>query len=69
MKSEGSIRLIWQCEDCSDVVVSYSHLRHEMNFCDCGNSAVDLETPYEKFVGRVKEISRKKKTDGKWIKT
>lgn len=62
------IRLIWQCEYCNDVVVSYSHLRHDMNWCECGKSAVDLEDGYQRGAGKVKDISRKKHVDGKWVK-
>jgi len=61
------IRLIWQCEECKDVVISYSHLRHDMNYCECGKSAVDLEEHYQRSMGKVKDISRKKNVDGKWI--
>ena len=60
------VRLIWQCEECDDVVVSYSHIRHDMNICDCGKSGVDLEDDYQRGHGLVKEISRKKRVDGVW---
>lgn len=60
---ENSIRLIWQCEYCNDVVISYSHLRHDMNVCECGKSAVDLEDSYQRVAGKVKNISRKKLFD------
>lgn len=65
---EGTIRLIWQCNKCKDVVLSYSTLRHDMNFCECGDSAVDLEEYYQRNIGDVKEISRKKLVDNKWTK-
>tara|TARA_R110000772_G_scaffold238560_1_gene350547 strand:+ start:511 stop:717 length:207 start_codon:yes stop_codon:yes gene_type:complete len=61
------IRLIWKCEECEDVVVSYSHLRYDMNNCDCAKSAVDLEEHYQRSMGKVKEISRKKNVNGKWV--
>ena len=64
---ENSIRLIWQCEYCNDVVISYSHLRHEMNWCQCGKSAVDLEDGYQRVTGKVKDVSKKKRVDGKWM--
>ena len=53
------IRLKWKCEDCEDVVISYSHLKHTVNYCECGKSAVDLEEHYQRNIGNVKEISRK----------
>ena len=61
------IRLIWQCEECKDVVISYSNLRHDMNYCECGKSAVDLEEHYQRIMGKVKDISRKKNVGGKWV--
>ena len=65
---ENSIRLIWECKDCKDVVISYSHLRHEMNICECGKSGVDLEEYYQRGHGRIKEISRKVFKDGQFKK-
>lgn len=61
------IRLIWQCNDCNDVVVSYSHLRHNIDYCECGNSAVDLEEYYQRNTGNITELSRKQIVDGKWV--
>lgn len=61
-----TIRLIWQCEICQDVVVSYSHLRHDMNVCHCGESGIDLEEHYQRGFGKVKDISRKELIDKVW---
>ena len=64
-----STRIIWSCLDCDDVVISYSHLRHEMNFCDCGKSAMDLEDGYTRIIGDIESISVKEINDeGKWVK-
>lgn len=63
-----SIRLIWKCNFCEDVVVSYSNIRHEMNHCDCGKSAIDLEEGYQRGHGDTTELSRKKQVNGKWEK-
>ena len=52
------IKLKWKCEDCEDIVISYSHLKHTMDYCECGKSAVDLEEYYQRNIGKVKEISR-----------
>jgi len=38
-----------------------------MNYCECGKSAVDLEEHYQRGMGKVKDISRKKNVDGKWV--
>lgn len=32
----AKIRLIWKCELCEDIVISYSHIRHDMNTCEYG---------------------------------
>ena len=56
---EETIRLVWKCELCGDIVVSYSHLRHDMNICSCGKSGVDLEEYYQRNMGKITEISRK----------
>ena len=62
-----AIRLIWRCKKCKDVVISYSHLRHEMNYCECGESAIDLEEHYQRTLGDgVEDISRKVNKDGVW---
>ena len=64
-----STRIIWRCLDCDDVVISYSHLRHQMNYCDCGKSAMDLEDCYSRTVGDIENISVKEINDkGKWVK-
>ena len=63
---EGSIRLIWKCNYCGDVVISYSHLRHDMNTCECTGSSVDLEEHYQRVTGSIKDISRKQMINGKW---
>jgi hypothetical protein len=55
-----SIKLVWQCEECKDVIVSYSYLSHNIDYCECKKSAVDLEANYQREIGKVKEISRKR---------
>lgn len=55
------IKLIWECEICGDRVTSYSNHTHDMNFCKCGQSAVDLEEWYQRNMGKIKEISRSNK--------
>lgn len=60
------VRWIWQCGECEDVVVSYSHLRWNMNYCDCGESGVDLEEHYCRQLGPVKVLSIKKYVNDSW---
>lgn len=63
---EEIIRLIWKCPECEDVVISYSHLRCQMNTCECGKTAVDLEQHYQRNIGSPKEVSRKIKVGNEW---
>ena len=63
-----NLRLIWECENCGDVVVSYSRIRHDMNSCECKKSAVDLEEFYRRDMGYVKDLSLKKKVGDEWVK-
>ena len=39
-----------------------------MNYCECGESAVDLEEYYQRGMGKVTDISRKKKQGHFWVK-
>ena len=66
MSMENAIRLIWKCRYCKDVVISYSHLNHDMNYCECGKSAIDLENGYMRGMGDTKLISKKQFVNGKW---
>ena len=67
---EYPTRWIWKCGylDCQDIVISYSHLRHDMNSCDCGKSHVDLEEEYCRTIGPVQVLSIKKNVNGEWVK-
>ena len=62
------VRLIWKCGLCNDVVISYSKNRHQMDFCECGKTAVDLEEYYQRNTGKVEYVSSKMFKDGRWIK-
>jgi hypothetical protein len=62
-----AIRLIWKCGACDDVVVSYSNIGYDMNYCQCGGSAVDLEEHYQRNMGEVVEIRRHISINGEWI--
>jgi hypothetical protein len=52
------VKITWQCKKCNDIVISYSNLRHNMNFCKCGESAVDLEESYQRTVGDIIELKK-----------
>lgn len=51
-------KVVWQCEHCKDIQVSDSHKRHDMNWCECGKSAVDLEELYERSVGHTSHLKQ-----------
>ena len=50
--------LEWQCEICKDIQLSDSIRTHHMDYCKCGESAVDLEAGYQRDIGKVKELKR-----------
>ena len=52
------IILEWQCEECEDIQLSDSIRTHHMDYCRCGESAVDLEDGYQRMFGKVKDIKR-----------
>jgi len=51
------MKIKWKCKLCNDVVESNSLYRHDMNYCKCGNSAVDAEYYYMRCLGEVEFIS------------
>ena len=60
------VRLIWECKECESIVTSYSDKVHELNYCTCGCSGVDLTEYYQRNLGQVREIERAIKTYGVW---
>ena len=68
MKTINKTRVIWKCKHCGDVVISYSHIPHDINYCDCGKSAVDLDGHYQGHKGSIEIISTKEYICGKWVK-
>ena len=51
-----TIKWTWECTECEGVVESFSNKRHDMNFCKCGKSGVDLEGGYARSSGSVEII-------------
>lgn len=41
----------WKCLLCGDIITSDSKDTHQMNYCSCGASAIDLEDSYCRMVG------------------
>lgn len=35
--------IIWQCTECNDIKISNSRQHHQMDFCKCDKTGVDLE--------------------------
>jgi hypothetical protein len=50
------MKMKWKCVKCGDIVISDSEDVHKMDYCKCGESAVDLEEHYCRFLGDVVEI-------------
>lgn len=46
-------KIIWQCDECKDIQISDCSKRHQMDWCDCGKSAIDAEEYYTRCVGEV----------------
>lgn len=63
-------RVIWKCGLCEDVVVSYAIQRHQMDFCECGKSGMDVEEHYTRGIGdHIETISvKEQQVDGKWVR-
>jgi len=64
----GSMRMTWKCVKCGSIVVSNSDIRHDMNFCKCGEAGVDLEEFYTRTFGKIDVISLEEKTKDGWDK-
>lgn len=43
--------MAWQCLKCGWLQVSDSRERHQMDYCKCGATALDLEETYARIVG------------------
>ncbi|MCP5006639.1 MAG: hypothetical protein GY941_22260 [Planctomycetes bacterium] len=45
------MKLTWACHQCGSVVVSDSKEQHTMDWCECRQTAVDLEEGYMRTLG------------------
>jgi hypothetical protein len=50
--------IYWKCSACGNVYKSNRLLRHNMNFCKCGQSGVDAEELYSRYIGKVQSINK-----------
>ena len=58
------VRVItWQCKLCNEVLVSRDDEHHQMDWCACGKSAVDLEKDYCRIVGDINMVSTKRQKE------
>lgn len=48
----------WQCAKCKEILVSNSKRHHQMDNCKCGETGVDLEEDYSRWIGHPVEIER-----------
>lgn len=66
---KNETRVTWKCTECGDVVISYSHKRHEMDTCKCGATSVDMERWYSRFIGKIPIfLTTEEKIKNKWTK-
>jgi len=59
----GKMVMKWECLTCGKVNTSDSSVTHQLDMCSCGNSGIDLEEYYTRFIGDVREISTEKYDD------
>jgi hypothetical protein len=57
MKNNDSF-IYWKCGDCNSHHISDKKKRHQMDWCKCGNSALDAEEFYSRGIGNVIEITK-----------
>lgn len=50
------MKVTWVCKYCNDIVVSNSKERHQMDYCKCKKSAMDLEEHYSRHIGNIMEM-------------
>jgi len=61
-KDVKKIIIKWRCNYCESVQSSDSSKTHEMDFCECGASGLDLEEHYMRAFGDVEEMERTDET-------
>ena len=63
----NTIRWVWKCNECEDIVKSYSNLRYDLNRCQCGECYVDLEDGYCRTLGEIDIISIRQNINNEWV--
>lgn len=41
----------WQCKICKNIITSNKEIRWSMDTCKCGETSVDAEEYYTRFIG------------------
>ena len=52
------MKIVWACKKCHDKTTSDSSIRWSMDWCDCGESGIDLEEGYCRQIGPVEVLER-----------
>lgn len=54
----------WKCTKCNDHRMSDKRIRWKMDWCKCGESAVDAEEHYSRYLGSAEIITEEKYEEG-----
>ncbi len=54
----NNMKIAWVCDLCNWLQVSDSDLRHQMDYCKCKQTAIDLENEYTGAMGNPRIIAR-----------
>ena len=54
------MKIKWKCLSCGSIHTSNSKEHHTCDFCECGNSFMDLEEGYSRQGGEIEIIERVK---------
>ena len=60
------MKIVWYCKLCNWVSVSDSRMKHCMDYCECGKTAMDLEEGYSRMIGHPIKLAVFDK--GKWTR-
>jgi len=58
METEKDKNYYWQCLNCGRAHCSDKTVRHQMDHCPCGQSAIDAEEWYIRGMGPTKTITK-----------
>ena len=67
MKQDKHIKIAWYCKECLWLSISDSRLTHQMDYCKCGKTAVDLEYSYSRCMGFPIFVLKLVDNSKKWV--